>query len=264
VTLPLTLVDAFTSVPFGGNPAAVCVLDGPRDEAWMRLVACETGMPATAFLHPTTDGFGLRWFASAIELELCGHGTLASAHVLWENGSVAADQTTRFQTKGGLLTAVRRDGWIELDFPALIDQPSPPAPGLIEALGVTPIYVGRSPLDYIVEIDGSLVSGLRPDFPRLRQVDTRGVIVTGRSTDTAFDFVSRFFAPATGLDEDSVTGSAHCCLGPFWERRLGKSSFVARQVSARGGTVKVTLDSNRVRLAGQAITVFRGVLAETI
>ena len=261
MTLPLTFVDAFTAELFKGNPAAVCILDGPRDDAWMRLVACETGMPATAFVNPMDDGFGLRWFKSAIELELCGHGTLASAHVLWEGGRLSAQQAARFHTRSGALSATRQNGWIELDFPALADEPADAPPGLVEALGATPAYIGRSRLDYIVEIDGDLVSGLRPDFVRLRRVDTRGVIVTGRSNDAAFDFVSRFFAPSTGLDEDSVTGSAHCCLGPFWARRLGKSSLVARQVSARGGTVKVTLNGDRVRLAGQAVTVFRGALA---
>lgn len=259
--LPLTVVDAFASRPFEGNPAAVCVLDAPRDERWMRLVACETNLPATAFLHPAGDAYGLRWFKSAIELELCGHGTLASAHALWESGRLKRDESACFETRAGALTATRRDDWIELDFPAAPDTTAPAPPGLLEALGVTAACVGRSRYDYIVEVEGDdIVRRLQPDFARLRDVQTRGVIVTSRSESGDFDFVSRFFAPSTGLNEDSVTGSAHCCLGPFWARRLSKSTLVGRQVSARGGTVKVSLDGDRVRLAGQAITVFTGHL----
>jgi len=258
----LTLVDAFASRPFEGNPAAVCILDGPRDDEWMRLVACETNMPATAFLHPDGDGYALRWFKSAVELELCGHGTLSSAHVLWETGRLYADQPARFHTRAGPLSATLDDGWIELDFPATPPKPAPAPAGLVEALDVTPISIGRSRLDYIVEVAAdTTVCGLRPDFERLRTINTRGVIVTSRCTSGDFDFVSRFFAPSTGLNEDSVTGSAHCCLGPYWGQRLGKSSLVGRQVSARGGTVKVRLNGDRVRLSGQALTVFRGELA---
>lgn len=260
MTPAFTIVDAFTSRPFTGNPAAVCVLDAARDDEWMRRVACETNLPATSFVHPTAGGFGLRWFASAVELQLCGHGTLATSHVLWETGAADADQPLRFHTSGGVLTARHDGGWIELDFPALTDQPAAAPPALLDALDVTPSYVGRGRLDYIVEIDGALVRGLRPDFVRLLDVDMRGVIVTGRSSDAAFDFVSRFFAPSTGLNEDFVTGSAHCCLGPFWARRLGKRSVIGRQVSARGGTVKATVDGDRVRLAGEAVTVVRGTL----
>lgn len=260
MTFPLTIVDAFSSKPFEGNPAAVCVLDAPRVDDWMRRVACETNLPATVFVHPDGDAFGIRWFKSSTELQLCGHGTLAASHVLWERGIASPDEPIRFVSKGGPLSAVRRNGWMELDFPALADAPAAAPPGLIEALGVTPLYVGRGPLDYLVEVDGDIVRDLRPDFARLRTVETRGAIVTGRSSDAAFDFVSRFFAPSTGLDEDSVTGSAHCCLGPFWARRLGKTSLVARQVSARGGTVRVTIDGARVRLAGEAVTVVRGQL----
>lgn len=263
----LLFVDSFAARPFEGNPAAVCFVDGPRDEHWMRLVACETNLPATAFLHPIGDGYAIRWFKSAIELELCGHGTLASAHALWESGRLPSDREARFESRGGTLTANRRDGWIELNFPAVPDSPATAADGLVEALGVPGSnasnvrYIGRSRLDYIVEVgEEGDVRQLSPDFGRLRQVQTRGVIVTSRSKSAEYDFVSRFFAPSTGLDEDSVTGSAHCCLGPFWGTRLDKRSLVGRQVSARGGTVRITLDGDRVRLSGQARTVLTGKL----
>jgi predicted PhzF superfamily epimerase YddE/YHI9 len=260
MTLPVTIVDAFTSTPFEGNPAAVCVVDAPRDDEWMRRVACETNLPATTFVHPTGDGFGLRWFAKAVELQLCGHGTLATSHVLWESGLAKPDEPLRFHTNDGALTARREGRWIALDFPALDDRPAAPPDALLEALDVTPSYVGRGRLDYIVEIEGDRVRDLRPDFARLLNVETRGVIVTGRSPDPAFDFVSRFFSPATGLNEDFVTGSAHCCLAPFWARRLGKTSLLGCQQSARGGTVKVDVEGDRVRLAGEAVTVLHGQL----
>jgi PhzF family phenazine biosynthesis protein len=226
----------------------------------MRRVACETNLPATAFVHPAGDRFGLRWFARSIELQLCGHGTLATSHVVWESGLASPAEPLRFETKDGELTA-RRDGkWIALDFPALNDTPAAAPAALLEALDVSPSYVGRGRLDYIVEIEGERVRSLRPDFARLLTVETRGVIVTGRSPDPSFDFVSRFFAPSTGLDEDYVTGSAHCCLAPFWARRLGKTSLLGRQQSARGGTVRIDVEGDRVRLAGEAVTVLRGQL----
>ena len=254
-------VDAFTSRPFAGNPAAVCVLPEERDEAWMQSVAQEMNLAETAFLNRRPDGWSLRWFTPAVEVDLCGHATLASAHVLWEENLLAPDETARFHTKSGVLTAVRRGDWIELDFPSTPDEPVKTPDGLAEALGVTPRYVGRSRFDYVVEVDGeAAVRDLRPDFALLKKVGGRGVIVTGRSAMPDWDFVSRFFAPAAGIDEDPVTGSAHCCLAPFWSRRLKKSSFRARQISARGGELKVELDGDRVRLGGQAVTVLRAEL----
>ena len=262
MTAPLTIVDAFTSHAFGGNPAAVCVLAAPGDEAWMRLVARELAMPATTFLHPNGDGYGLRWFTATTELELCGHGTLASAHVLWDSGRLSPDRAATFQTRGGTLSARRRGDWIELNFPATpAGEASAPA-GLIETLGVTPRWIGRSRLDHIVEVDDEqTVRDLQPDFARLREVQTRGVIVTSRSATSDRDFVSRFFAPSTGLNEDPATGSAHCCLGPFWAERIGRRSLVAHQISSRGGVLKVTVDGDRVRLEGQAVTILRGEIA---
>jgi predicted PhzF superfamily epimerase YddE/YHI9 len=253
-------VDAFTSEPFRGNPAAVCVVEDELDSEWMQRVASEMNLAETAFLRPREGGFDLRWFTPSVEVDLCGHATLASAHVLWESGRLAPGEPARFHTKSGLLTARRLDDWIELDFPSTPDEPVQAPPGLVEALGASPRYVGRSRFDYLVELDSEeAVARLRPDFGALRSVSTRGVIATSRS-ESDFDFVSRFFAPAVGIAEDPVTGSAHCCLAPFWSRRLGKNTFVARQLSARGGILKVTLDGDRVRLAGQAVSVLEGEL----
>ncbi|HEU4402231.1 MAG TPA: PhzF family phenazine biosynthesis protein [Candidatus Polarisedimenticolia bacterium] len=261
MTLAITQVDAFTSKPFSGNPAAVCILPEPRDDSWMQDVAREMNLAETAFLRRRQDGFDLRWFTPAVEVDLCGHATLASAHVLWESGELAATEPARFHTRSGLLTARRQGDWIEMNFPALRDEPAPAPPGLAEALGVPFLYVGKSRFDYVVEMEGEqAVRGLRPDFGRLRSAGVRGVIVTGRSDDPGFDFVSRFFAPGVGVDEDPVTGSAHCVLAPFWSRRLGKSSFLARQLSARGGVIRVRLEGDRVHLGGQAVTVLRAVL----
>ena len=256
---PFVQVDAFTDVPFAGNPAAVCVLAVPRDDAWLAAVAREMNLSETAFLVRQDDGFSLRWLTPATEVDLCGHATLASAHVLWQDGHLAPDEIARFHTRSGLLTARKDGNWIELDFPATPDEPVDAPPGLADALGARPSYVGRSRFDLIVELDGEdVVRDLQPDFTRLRALGSRGIIVTSRASTSGLDFVSRFFAPAAGIDEDPVTGSAHCCLAPYWAARLGKSSFAARQVSARGGNLRVTLAGDRVRIAGQAVTVIRG------
>ncbi len=239
----------------------MCVLEAERDAAWMQRVASEMNLAETAFLRAREDGFGLRWFTPAVEVDLCGHATLASAHVLWESGQLAAGQTARFHTKSGLLTAIRVGDWIELDFPSTPEEEVEAPPGLVEALGAPPRYVGKSRFDYLVELDSeATVARLRPDFGALGAISARGVIATARSANPGFDFVSRFFAPASGINEDPVTGSSHCCLAPFWSRLLGKDAFLARQISARGGVLKVRLDGDRVRLGGQAVTVLRGEL----
>lgn len=252
-------VDAFTSEAFQGNPAAVCLLDRERDEAWMQKVAAEMNLSETAFLLPAGDAFSLRWFTPAIEVALCGHATLASAHALWSEG-IADDETLRFQTKSGVLTAQRNGDWIELDFPATLEQRCDPPPVLLESLGITnPVYVGRNQFDYLVEVESEdAVRALAPDHARLRTIDVRGVMVTSRSSD--YDFVSRFFAPGSGIDEDPVTGSAHCCLTPYWSARLGKKEMTAFQASKRGGVVRVRLAGDRVKLGGRAVTVLRGAL----
>ena len=261
MTMKLFHVDAFTTSPFGGNPAAVCLLDDGPDGEWMQKVARELNLPATVFVSDTPGVRAIRWFAPGAELELCGHGTLAAVHVLRETRRLAADETASFDTRNGRLNAVWRDGWIELDFPALPEEAAEAPAGLADALRATPKYVGRSRFDYLVELENAAaVCALNPDFNALRLIRTRGVIVTSRAEGEA-DFVSRFFAPSVGIDEDHVTGSAHCCLTAFWSRRLGRTRFVARQVSPRGGILRVALEGDRVRLAGQAVTVARGELA---
>jgi PhzF family phenazine biosynthesis protein len=264
MALPITTVDAFTDAPFGGNPAAVCLLPSARDDAWMQLVAREMNLAETAFLIPRDDGYSLRWFTTTVEVDLCGHATLASAHVLWEAGHLAAGDTARFHTRSGLLTAVRRDGRIWLDFPALRETPAPAPAGLDRALGAAIRHFGVNPIDSLAEVDSEeTVRAIRPDLAALRSFGGRGLIVTSRSRDganTPYDFVSRFFAPGAGIDEDPVTGSAHCCLGPFWEARLGKSELTGYQASARGGIVLVRCRGDRVELGGHAVTVLRGTL----
>jgi PhzF family phenazine biosynthesis protein len=255
-------VDAFTDRPFTGNPAAVCVPREAPTEQWMRDVAREMNLSETAFLTPRDDdGYNLRWFTPAVEVDLCGHATLASAHVLWEDGHLLADEQARFHTRSGLLLADRRGEWIELDFPAKVASPAEAPPNLLPALGVEARFVARNQFDYLVEVESEeTLRGMTPDFPALRKVPVRGVIVTARPASAEFDFVSRFFAPAAGVDEDPVTGSAHCALGPYWAERLGKSEFTAWQASARGGVVRVRLNGDRVILGGQAVTVMRGEL----
>ena len=259
--LAIYQVDAFTDQPFAGNPAAVCILPRSRNEEWMQNVAREMNLSETAFLHPEKEGWGLRWFTPAVEVALCGHATLASAHILWETGQLSPGETARFHTKSGLLTAERNGSGIELNFPAKPAEPAEAPAGLDEALGVKPLFVGRSAFDYLVEVDSAAaLQALKPNFTRLAELPVRGVIVTSRSDRSEFDFVSRFFAPASGVNEDPVTGSAHCTLGPYWETKLKKTEFVALQASARGGVVKVRVAGDRVFLGGQAVTVLRGEL----
>ena len=261
--LPIVQVDAFTDRPYAGNPAAVCLLPAPREAEWLQLVAREMNLSETAFLVRQEDGFDLRWFTPTVEVDLCGHATLASAHVLWETGLLRPHEQARFHTRSGLLTADRHDGWIELDFPAEPEERADPPAALVRALGAAPRYVGRNRFDYLVEVDSEeTVRDLRPDLALLATVPTRGVIVTSRAASPEHDFVSRFFAPGVGVAEDPVTGSAHCCLGPSWAGRLNKQEFVAYQASARGGVVRVRVRGDRVLLGGQAVTVLRGELAE--
>ncbi len=258
----LLQIDAFTAEPFRGNPAAVCFLDREPDDEWMGNVAAEMNLSETAFLLPRHDGWSLRWFTPVAEVDLCGHATLASAHALWEEGRLGGGEVARFHTKSGLLTAERSGDWIELDFPAKVEEEIAAPAGLLDALGTThATYVGRNQFDYLVQLptEGE-VRALRPDFSVLRQLPVRGVIVTSRAASADFDFVSRFFAPGVGVDEDPVTGSAHCCLTPYWAARLGKTELRAWQASARGGMLRVRLADDRVKLAGHAVTVLRGEL----
>jgi PhzF family phenazine biosynthesis protein len=259
--MKIVQVDAFTAQPFAGNPAAVCVLPRAGDAAWMQSVAREMNLSETAFLVRNGDAWDLRWFTPTVEVALCGHATLASAHVLWEEGHLPRGTQARFDTKSGRLTADAKGDWIEMDFPAVPAADAPPPDDLLEALGVKADYVGKNRMDYIVEIGSEAdLRALTPDHTRLRRVPVRGVIVTSRATSNGFDFVSRFFAPGSGVDEDPVTGSAHCCLAPYWAAKLGKTEMTAYQASPRGGVVRVRSAGDRVILGGQAVTVLRGDL----
>ena len=260
---PIVQVDAFTAVPYAGNPAAVCLLVEPRDERWMQNVAREMNLSETAFLLPEGGGYHLRWFTPAVEVDLCGHATLASAHVLWEEGHLSHGETAQFFTRSGLLTAFRDGDWITLDFPAEPERPIADSHALVACLNVTPCYVGQNRFDFLAEMASEAeVRAAQPDLGPLKRLGGRGLIVTSRADDGEYDFVSRFFAPAAGVDEDPVTGSAHCCLAPFWSDRLGKAEMVGYQASARGGVVRVRLNGDRVLLGGQAVTVLRGELTE--
>lgn len=255
--MKLYQIDAFTDERFTGNPAAVCVLDGRRDDDWMQAVAGEMNLSETAFLLPGDERYNLRWFTPSMEVDLCGHATLASAHALWETGAIATDETIEFDTRSGILSARRSGDWIELDFPATPEEEASCNIDLERALGATPSYVGKSTFDFLVEFPSEqVVRELEPDFIVVERAAARGIIVTARAATDEYDFVSRFFAPQSGVAEDPVTGSSHCCLAPYWARRLGKDELVGYQASQRGGTVRVRLEGNRVILGGQAVTVF--------
>lgn len=262
MALSIYQVDSFTNKPFSGNPAGVCLLSKPAEDLWMQQVAQEMNVSETAFLYPEKGGYRLRWFSPTVEIKLCGHATLASAHVLWETGQLPSDETARFHTLSGLLTARKKGEWIVLDFPSQPEVPAKEAAAdLSRVLGVEPKYVGRNEMDYLVEVDSEpTLRALRPDFQFLATLPVRGLIVTSRATSPGYDFISRFFAPGSGIAEDPATGSSHCCLGPFWSKRLGKDELMAYQASARGGEIRVRTMGLRVELEGQAVTVLRGEL----
>jgi PhzF family phenazine biosynthesis protein len=255
-------VDAFTDRPFSGNPAGVCVLERAAPEKWMQVVAAEMNVAETAFLVRRDDGaYDLRWFTPTVEVDLCGHATLASAHILWDERILPADERARFHTKSGELTAWREADTIRMDFPSEPVTSSEAPAALAEALGVPFTFAGKNRMDWLVEVaDEAAVLVIRPELRALVTLGVRGVIVTARSATPERDFVSRFFAPAAGVDEDPVTGSAHCALAPYWAGKLGKSALTGYQASARGGTVLCAVAGDRVVLAGRAVTVLRAKL----
>ncbi len=258
---PIVVVDAFTAKPFAGNPAAVCLLAAPADDAWMQSVARELNLSETAFLVREGSGYRLRWFTPAAEVALCGHATLASAHWLWESGAASEAEPIRFETRSGVLLAMKAGPWVALDFPAKPAAAAVPPEELARSLGAAPVAFGVSQFDALAELESEdAVRSLRPDVGALAALSYRGVIVTARATSPGFDFVSRFFAPQVGVPEDPVTGSAHCVLAPWWRAKLGKDDMVAFQASARGGAVKVGVRGERVLLGGQAVTVWKGEL----
>lgn len=261
-TQSVCVVDAFVTKLFTGNPAAVCVLPRPASAKWMQLVAREMNLSETAFVTPGRGAYNLRWFTPTVEMNLCGHATLATAHVLYETGALAADETARFKTKSGLLRARRRGDEIELDFPAMRSREAGASSStLSKSLGAKAVVVRKTKIDHLVELESEqAVRQLRPDIAALKRAGGQGVIVTARSDGQPYDFVSRYFAPNAGIDEDPVTGGAHCALGPYWAAKLGKTTFNAYQASARGGRLRVTVEGERVLLAGRAVTMMRGQL----
>lgn len=257
MAFPIALIDAFASAPFEGNQAAVCLLDGDKPEGWMQQVAAEMNLSETAFLTKMEDGYALRWFTPKAEVDLCGHATLAAAHFLYEQGLLEQDATARFHTRSGLLTASRGEAGIRLDFPAEPVEQAVAPEELIQALGLIPRFVGRNRMGYLVEVDSeSTVRTLKPDLALLGALPVQAVMVTSRGS--AYDFVSRVFLPAIGIDEDPVTGSAHCALAPYWQRRLRKDELLAYQASRRGGELRLKLGQDRVFITGKAITIMNG------
>ena len=262
--VPICVVDAFTSKAFGGNPAGVCMLEYPGDEAWMQSVAAEMKHAETAFLCAREGGFDLRWFTPTAEVDLCGHATLAAAHALWDGGHLSRDTQATFHTKSGTLTCRSRGPAIVMDFPA-----EPVGNGIAFDRGDVvrdlrldeqPLFVGSNRMDVLVEVaSDEIVRRLEPDMEALGKLETRGVIVTSPGAGE-YDVVSRFFAPAVGVPEDDATGSAHCCLGPYWTEKLGKDELKCYQASARGAEITVRLKGERVELEGRAVTTLRGEL----
>jgi len=258
----ITIVDAFAERAFTGNPAAVCVLSEAVSDGWMRKVAAEINLSETCFVRREGDCFSLRWFTPTIEVDLCGHATLAAAHVLWEENILATELAAEFDTRSGRLSVVRRDARIEMDFPAQASRATDSPTGVRKALGTEARNVERNERDMVIEVaDEHIVRSLQPDLPWVAALPTLGLIVTCRAKELPYDFVSRYFAPRAGIDEDPVCGSAHCCLGPYWSKRLGKNQMRGYQASARGGVVHVTVEEQRVKLAGSAVTILRSELA---
>lgn len=263
--MKLFQVDAFAEEPFTGNPAGVCLLDEAKPESWMLLVAREMNLSEIAFLIPQGTSYNLRWFTPKTEVSLCGHATLASAHVIWEEKLIANTETIAFMTKSGVLHA-RRDGDnIEMDFPSRQVLPVQHNHELNQALKIAPTFTGKYSVPdgdlYLLEVDSDQsVKAIVPNYQQLLSSRARAVIVTSPSSDSRYDFVSRFFAPAVGIDEDPVTGSAHCYLTPYWGSRLGKKELLGYQASERTGIIKCKWAGDRVSLGGKAVTVFRAEL----
>lgn len=260
MAIPYQIIDAFAAGAFTGNPAAVVILKESAEEAWRQSLAAELNLSETAYLQARDDGdWDLRWFTPTVEVDLCGHATLASAHSLWGQGLADPGSPLRFHTRSGLLQARLQGDWIELDFPSDDPRPCDPPAGLLESLGIqAPIEVHKGRSDYLIVVATEAeVRALDPDFSGLGNLECRGVIVTAPG-DNEHDLVSRFFAPVTGVDEDPVTGSAHCTLGPYWAKRLGKQELVAYQASARGGLVKIRVAGERTYLQGKAVLIAQG------
>lgn len=264
IRLPVYWIDAFTDQPFGGNPAAVCITEHPLEAELMQDLALEFGLSETAFVHPLESGWKLRWFTPKAEVRLCGHATVAAATALWARFPETLGPHLEFHTLSGRLQARRQQDQVELSFPARPPQVCPPPEGLLEGLGLSPTQIswcGRDADDYILLVGSeSEITTLQPNFATLLSVETRGIMVTAKSENIERDFVSRFFAPKVGVNEDPVTGSAHCCLTPFWSERLKKTSLKAEQLSERGGKLSLKLQDERVLLRGSSYMLLQGEL----
>lgn len=253
-----SLIDAFTVKRFSGNPAVVFLLPTARDTEWMQAVALEMNQPETAFLIEAEDRYDLRWFTPAVEIDLAGHPTLASAHWLWESGSLKPTEPARFHTRSGLLIAERHDGWIRLDFPATPAETIAELDGIADALGTAVVWTGKSPFDLLVEVESEdQLRSIEPDLLALSKIPVRGTIVTARaSTEPSHASLP----PQSGINEDPVTGFAHCCLAPYWAEKLGEKNLLAYQASPRGGVLRLEVGDTRAALEGQAVTVATGEL----
>lgn len=260
--VPIYHIDAFTNVPFGGNPAGVCLLDEKADPVWMQQIAKEMNLSETAFLHREDEYYSLRWFTPVTEVELCGHATLAAAHVLWLRGDVNETEEIRFHTLSGTLTARKVEDWIELNFPVAKLEAADLTDRYLVALGISPDVIMHSDEKILIEVaDETIVRKMKPDFSALLKLPGRGIIVTAVSETPGIDFVSRYFAPWVGINEDPVTGSAHCMLAPYWQKKLAKNYLTAYQASTRGGILKLRLSGERVYISGQAVTVMQGTVS---
>jgi len=258
-------VDAFTEVPFKGNPAAVCIIEDDHSDQWMLQVAAEMNLSETAFIRKQPDGYGLKWFTPKKEVSLCGHATLATAHILWEEGLINPAEGIELQTLSGKLTANRNGKVIILDFPSRKVSPTGNNNSINQSIGDDPIFTNKFITEngtiYLLEYgDEEIVRGLHPNFNELLKTDARSVIVTSRSNSNEYDFISRYFAPAVGINEDPVTGSSHCCLAPYWAEKLGKVVLTGYQASLRGGFVQCKHMGNRVQIGGKAVTISKGEL----
>lgn len=263
MTITLYQVDAFTREPFHGNPAAVCLLTEPMSDEWMQALAAEMNLSETAFLLPEGGeaSWRLRWFTPATEVDLCGHATLASARVLFERQPELRSDALTFQTRSGELRARWVDGAVELDFPAMTPEPLEIESDVSDILGFQPVAAAYDGNYFLFEApDAAAVRVAEPDFLALMESQTPEVIITAQSDQEGYDFISRFFAPQLGINEDPVTGSAHCLLTPYWAEKLEKIEFTAFQASARDGVLQVRLDGDRVRIAGEAVIVFKAEL----
>ncbi|MBK8549707.1 MAG: PhzF family phenazine biosynthesis protein [Ignavibacteria bacterium] len=260
--LKIFTVDAFTDKMFSGNPAGVCLLQNDLDDSILQKIAAEMNLSETAFVKKLNEGFSLRWFTPVTEVELCGHATLSSAHILWQEGILNPEEEAVFHTVfKGILTAKKAGDEIELNFPANPPFQSEQNEELEKALGIKPVNLETTDHHYILELDSeTIVKNVRPDFNLLNKLEKYGTIITAKAEKNDYDFVSRFFAPAKGINEDPVTGSAHCVLAPYWSKKLNKKSMKAYQTSQRGGYLNVTMEGDRVLIAGKAVTVLKGEL----